>query len=254
MRHDERRLTGCEALVGVDEAGRGALFGPVTTAAVLLRANFFQSAWYNRRARHVNDSKQLAPELRAQLCDEIWQEAAAGHLCAAVASASVTEIEQRNILGATQLAMARALQSVFSLAHISQEGEGTLFAALNPVPAASALALIPIDRCQVLIDGKPLPSVGYSHEALVQGDAKSLAIAMASILAKVGRDREVERLDKLYPGYGLAEHKGYGTAQHRDAIVRLGPSQEHRTSFLRKLLASPPAGQDLQPEFDFAAD
>lgn len=250
MRHDQRLIAGWEALVGVDEAGRGALFGPVSAGAVLVRPGFFESRWFARRAPVVDDSKQLDPALRAGLHDEILAEAEAGTLVCASAFATVAEIEARNILGATQLAMGRALREVFGKAGVNLEAGGGLFEALVPEGEATASALLPIDRCRVLIDGKPLKSVGFAHEALVKGDAKSLVIAMASILAKVARDREVERLDRLHPGYGLAEHKGYATPTHREAILRLGSTPHHRETFLRNLLSERASDAGAQPELE----
>jgi len=90
---------------------------------------------------------------------------------------------------------------------------------------------------RILIDGLPLRHFPYPHTALVKGDARSLCIAMASIVAKVTRDRMMVALEEKFPGYGFARHKGYGTEEHRDAVLRLGRCGEHREAFLRKLLA-----------------
>jgi ribonuclease HII len=93
--------------------------------------------------------------------------------------------------------------------------------------------------CKILIDGLPLRHFPYPHQGVVGGDGRSLAIAMASIIAKVTRDRLMDGLDRQYPGYGFAQHKGYGTEEHREAILRLGRCGAHRESFLRKLYAKP---------------
>lgn len=92
---------------------------------------------------------------------------------------------------------------------------------------------------QILIDGLPLRGFPYPHQGIVSGDGRSLCIAMASIIAKVTRDRLMDELDKLHPGYGFAQHKGYGTEEHRESILKLGRSAVHRDSFLRKLFAQP---------------
>ena len=93
--------------------------------------------------------------------------------------------------------------------------------------------------CQILVDGLPLRHFPYPHQGVVSGDARSLCIAMASIIAKVTRDRLMDELDQAHPGYGFAQHKGYGTEEHREAILKLGRSAMHRDSFLRKLFAQP---------------
>lgn len=145
----------------------------------------------------LNDSKKLSESTREKLFDEICAKAKSF----AIARASVAEIDELNILQATLLAMKRAVE---------------------------ALAIQPE---HVLVDGNKLPRWHYSAEAIVQGDARVAAIAAASILAKVTRDREMVELDRIYPGYGLAEHKGYGTKVHLEALRRLGATPIHRRSF-----------------------
>ena len=152
----------------------------------------------------LNDSKKLTEARREQLFDEICEKA----LSWCIARAEVEEIDQLNILHATLLAMQRAVAGL----HITPK-----------------LALIDGNRCPVLA----VPSA-----AVVKGDSKVPAIAAASILAKVSRDREMQAMDRQYPGYGIAGHKGYPTAAHLDALQRLGPTPIHRRSFgpVRKLL------------------
>ncbi len=152
----------------------------------------------------LNDSKKLTEARREQLFDEICEKA----LSWCIARAEVEEIDQLNILHATMLAMQRAVAGL----HITPK-----------------LALIDGNRCPVLA----VPSA-----AVVKGDSKVPAIAAASILAKVSRDREMQAMDRQYPGYGIAGHKGYPTAAHLEALQRLGPTPIHRRSFgpVRKLL------------------
>lgn len=180
---------------GVDEAGRGPLAGPVYAAAVILSPD--------RPIAGLNDSKKLSEKKREQLFDVICREAVA--YC--IASASVEEIEEYNILGATFLAMRRAVEG------------------LN---APCRLAVVDGNRVP---PGMPVPV-----QTVVKGDALSESVAAASILAKVSRDRVLLELDKEYPVYGFAGHKGYGTAVHIAAIREHGPCPAHRPSFLTKIL------------------
>lgn len=145
----------------------------------------------------LNDSKKLTARQRERLSVEIRQQA----LAWSIASASVEEIDRYNILQATMLAMKRAIEG---------------------------LSLVPDE---VLVDGNRLPDIAIPARAIVQGDAKVQAISAASILAKVRRDQEADELDKRYPGYGFAQHKGYGTPQHLAALTKLGVTPEHRRSF-----------------------
>jgi ribonuclease HII len=185
-------------ICGVDEAGRGPLAGPVVAAAVILPASI------SGQLAGLDDSKKLSPKKRAVLEPEIKRLA----LAWAVASASVQEIEALNILGATHLAMRRAV------------------ACLSLAPGAA------------WVDGNSDPHLGIPTRCIVGGDGIEPCISAASVLAKEARDRWLHGLDLLYPGYGLAQHKGYGgSALHREALLRLGPSPVHRPSFLTKLLA-----------------
>lgn len=182
-------------ICGVDEAGRGPLAGPVYAAAVILCPN--------RPIEGLNDSKKLSEKKREALYDVIIDRAEA--YC--IASASVEEIEQYNILGATYLAMTRAVQG------------------------------LSVEPNLALIDGNRIPpQLGVDAKTVVKGDAQSESIAAASILAKVTRDRLLIEMDAQYPEYGFAVHKGYGTAAHTAALKEYGPCPEHRPSFLKKIL------------------
>jgi ribonuclease HII len=179
-------------IAGVDEAGRGPLAGPVVAAAVVL----------NRRKvpKGINDSKKLGATARADLCAEIRLVAHVG-----VGIADVEEIDRLNILWATMLAMKRAVDA--------------LVATYGAPPA------------MVLVDGNRCPDWTHPSRAIVSGDALCLSIAAASIVAKHERDVMMIAHDAAHPGYGWAANKGYGTADHRDALVRLGPTPLHRRSF-----------------------
>lgn len=185
--------SGIITLCGVDEAGRGPLAGPVCAAAVMLPRGIVIEG--------LNDSKKLSERRRERLYDDIKEKA----IHWAVAFASVEEIETLNILGATYLAMNRAIER------------------LGIVPELA------------LIDGNRAKGVEYDTRCIVGGDGKCADIAAASIMAKVTRDRLMYELDAQYPGYGFAKHKGYGTAAHYAAIRELGPCPAHRLSFLRKM-------------------
>lgn len=181
----------------MDEAGRGPLAGPVCAAAVVLPADTIEAAFAGELAG-LTDSKQLSPARREHYHTVLR---ALPGIAIGLASASVEEIDRLNILRATHLAMARAL------------------AALNPPPDC------------VLVDGLPVPALGAQAHALVGGDGLSLSIAAASVIAKVARDRLMLRLDRDYPGYGFAAHKGYGAQRHLRALLTLGPCPAHRRSF-----------------------
>lgn len=184
---------GHRAVAGVDEAGRGALAGPVVAAAVIVPYNAaFDGVW-----TEVRDSKLLKPSERERLVEPIQAAAIAW----AVAAVEASVIDQIGIAAATRRAMAQAI------------------AALNPVPDA------------LLIDWVRLPSVNLPQICLARADSHMVSVAAASILAKVARDRLLVAADALYPAYGLAAHKGYGTRAHLAALAECGPCQEHRRSF-----------------------
>ena len=184
---------GFTLLCGVDEAGRGPLAGPVCAAAVILPRGLVIEG--------LNDSKKLSEKRREALYDEIT----AAALAYGIAFASVEEIEEKNILEATFLAMNRAIERL----------------SLRP-----ALALI---------DGNRNKGIAAASRCVIGGDGKCADIAAASILAKVTRDRYMLKMAEEYPQYGFEKHKGYGTAAHYAAIRACGPSPIHRMSFLRKM-------------------
>jgi ribonuclease HII len=195
----ERELwgKGLAFIAGVDEAGCGPLAGPVVAAAVI-----FPSAWAESglcgKLRGLNDSKQLTEEQRDKYFDVISSHPEIRH---AVGVVDVETIDRINIYHASHRAMHLALEQ------------------LNPQPD------------HVLVDGRPVKSMRIPHTPLVKGDARSYSIAAASVLAKVTRDRLMLELDRLYPAYGFAAHKGYGTPQHLAAIERHGACPIHRKTF-----------------------
>ena len=183
-------------LVGVDEAGRGPLAGPVVAAAVVFPAGC-------RAVRGLRDSKLLPASVRRRLAERIRVYA----LGYGVGAASSREIDRLNIRVATALAMHRALAGL-----------------LRRPP-------LTVRPYRILIDGLPLPEVGYPHEALVDGDARCQSIAAASVLAKTVRDRLMERLAARHPGYGWDTNMGYGTEEHHEGLRAHGPTTHHRRTF-----------------------
>ena len=230
---DLKRIEGVGSLIGVDEAGRGAFAGPVVAAAVLVTRDFLEGRWALANAGRINDSKQLAPAEREELYGAFEGLVAAGEIHATFGTADVGEIERFNILEATKLAMRRALEGIYPPTAFERRTEPDLFASLE-----ERASFQPLVSCRILVDGLPLRRFPYPHEGIVHGDARSLCIAMASIVAKVTRDRMMTELDAASPGYGFARNKGYGTEDHREAVLALGKGPQHRASFLRKLLAS----------------
>lgn len=195
-----RREFGC--VCGMDEAGRGPLAGDVFAAAVIFDENTVIEG--------INDSKKLTEKKREQLFDEIREKAAA--YC--IATATVAEIEELNILNAAMLAMKRAYEG------------------LNISPDIA------------LADGNKLPPIEGRVKAVVKGDASSASIAAASILAKVARDRYMKELAEKYPEYGFEKHKGYGTKAHYAAVEEHGLCPAHRPSFFKKYYAQKNAERD----------
>lgn len=230
---DLKQITGVNGLIGVDEAGRGAFAGPVVAAAVLVTRDFLEGRWAVGKSGRVNDSKLLTREQREELWGEFEQLTTQGQIHAHFGLATVEEIEQLNILGATKLAMRRALEAIYPPEAFEPERtEPDLFSSLE-----ERKAFAPAVSARIIVDGLTLRNFPYPHRAFVDGDARSLCIAMASIVAKVTRDRMMVELEAKFPGYGFAQHKGYGTEEHREAVLRLGRCAQHRESFLRKLLA-----------------
>lgn len=186
-------------IVGVDEAGRGPLAGPVVSAAVKIKT-------YDPRFEKINDSKKISEKLREELFDVILANCFVG-----VGIATVEEIDDINILNATLLSMRRALEDL-------KENDGISFE-------------------KVMVDGNhKIREYSGQQEALIKGDGKSLSIAAASIIAKVTRDRIMNLIGREYPQYGFEKHKGYGTKQHREAILEIGVTPVHRKTFLKKII------------------
>ena len=241
---DLKQIEGVAELIGVDEAGRGALAGPVVAGAVLVTKDFLEGRWAVVKAGRVNDSKQLTAAERDELWFEFETLAAQGQIHAHFGVADVDEIERLNILGATKLAMRRALEGIYAPEAFERKTEPDLFASAEVVASFK-----PTVSCRVLIDGLALRNFPYPHTSIVKGDARSLCIAMASIVAKVTRDQMMNELDAKFPGYGFAQHKGYGTEEHREAVLKVGRCPQHRGMFLRKLLA----GRIDPAQMDFLA-
>ena len=183
-----------DPVMGIDEAGRGPLVGGVYAAAVSVPLALAEKLLANEWSA-INDSKKLSEKKRFALAEVI--KSTPGCIWA-VASASPKEIDELNILNATHLAMRRAAAQVGDM--------------------------------RILVDGLPVRSLPNSTN-VIKGDAKSLFIAAASSLAKTARDEDCFRLERLYPGYGFAKHKGYPTPEHLKALAKLGPCPEHRRSF-----------------------
>jgi len=188
---------GVSFVAGVDEAGCGPLAGPVVAAAVLFPCHWLKDGLYSK-LRGLNDSKQLTQEDREQFYKVITTHPEIRY---GIASVDSEMIDQINILQAAHRAMQLALDQ------------------LSPQPE------------HVLVDGRPVKTLRIPHTPLVKGDCRSYSIAAASVLAKVTRDRMMIELDRAYPGYAFAEHKGYSTPQHLTLLAQLGPSPIHRRSF-----------------------
>lgn len=227
--YDRKLANGRCGVVGVDEAGRGCLAGPVVAGCVILPAEFFKDAKNRNTVKEINDSKQFHEEKRESLFQRIQQLIESQKIFGATGSASVSEIEEHNIVGATCLAMQRAME-------VASQRSDKLW---QPVISEGALfedCDQPKNEWAVLVDGKPMKKLSYSHQGLVKGDTLSLAVAMASLLAKVTRDQLMKKLDLEFPDYGFASNKGYGAPVHLQALTNLGPTVCHRPRFLRNLL------------------
>ena len=193
MKAYERAHADCAFICGVDEAGRGPFAGPVVAGAVILDLDDPE-----REILYLNDSKKLSEKKREMLFDEIMEKA----VSVGVGIVEREVIDEINILQATFLAMQKAI------------------AALDPQPDF------------ILADAVTIPKIVIPQEGIVKGDAKSVSIAAGSIIAKVTRDRIMYEYDKLYPEYGFASHKGYGTKAHIEAIKQYGMLDIHRRSFI----------------------
>lgn len=184
-------------VVGIDEAGRGPLAGCVSAAAVTIHQRSAEKFFSNNLAG-LTDSKQLSEAARNEYFFFLTSHPSISY---SIAQASVEEIDRMNIRQATHLAMKRALDGLSE-------------------PADFAL-----------VDGRDTPALPCESKAIIKGDSKSLLVAAASVLAKVSRDRFMVEYDRLYPEYGFANHKGYGTKQHLEALAQYGPCPIHRTTF-----------------------
>ena len=194
-----------DPVMGIDEAGRGPLVGGVYAGAVAVPLKIAEELLANEWSA-INDSKKLSEKKRFVLAEVIKS---TPDCLWAVASASPQEIDQLNILRATHLAMRRAAEGVTRRLSTAVESGR---------------------RPSILVDGLPVRTLPNSTN-VIKGDAKSLFIAAASILAKTARDEDCFRLEREYPGYGFAKHKGYPTPEHLKALAKLGPCPEHRRSF-----------------------
>jgi ribonuclease HII len=184
-----------QLLVGVDEAGRGPLAGPVVAAAVVFPRGC-------SAVRGLRDSKVLPASVRARLAERIRCRVVAF----GIGAASAHEIDRYNIRVATAIAMRRAIAGLFRRYTLGQP-------------------------YRILIDGLPLPEIGYPHDALIDGDARCQSISAAAILAKTVRDLLMHRLATRHPGYGWHTNVGYGTEEHQEGIEALGPTRHHRLTF-----------------------
>lgn len=199
MRIYEKEYASCKHICGIDEVGRGPLAGPVVAGAVVLPSDV--------QILYLNDSKKLSERKRELLYDEIMEKA----LAVGIGMASPARIDEINILQATYEAMRAAIEEV-------EKKLGT--------------------KPEVLLnDAVTIPEVSIRQMPIVKGDAKSVSIAAASIVAKVTRDRMMVEYDKVLPGYDLASNKGYGTKTHIAALKELGPTPIHRASFIKNFVS-----------------
>lgn len=197
MLYYEKKLKkkGCDLVIGIDEAGRGPLAGPIVAAAVVLKKVYFKN--------RIDDSKKLTQLGRDKAFSEIIKKTDF-----AIGIINEKIIDRLNIAVANRLVMEQAVSSLISK--------------LKPSKSSNI---------HIIVDGNVPLNIKFPYTNIIKGDSKSKSIACASILAKVTRDRIMELYDKMYPQYGFAKHKGYGTRAHRDAIKRIGLSHIHRKTF-----------------------
>jgi ribonuclease HII len=199
---DQVQQEGFQFIIGIDEAGRGPLAGPVVASAVLLQSYQFECI--------IRDSKKMTARQRVQAHDEIMQKGFVG-----IGLSDVECIDKENILQATFHAMTKAVQDLFT--KMPQED-------IHRAEFSKKVCL--------LVDGSLFKTtLPFVYKTIIRGDSLSLSIACASIMAKVTRDRLMEDYDKLYPRYGLAQHKGYPTSKHKELIKAFGLSPIHRKTF-----------------------
>lgn len=247
--YDRKEAKRSQGIVGVDEVGRGCLAGPVVAGVVVLPAEFFLKAGNRKACSEMNDSKQFSEERREELHAVILRLAERGELFWASGESSVEEIESENIVGATCLAMGRAMDEVSSQSKglwlPVPKSEGDLFSSGGP-PGHEP-------RWVVRVDGRPMKRLPYEHEGLVKGDTISVAISMGSLIAKVTRDRMMRKLAGEFPSYDFASNKGYGSPNHLKALKKYGPTVRHRPRFLRNLLSGTEKSkeEDSQSQLSF---
>lgn len=207
---DHMKIGECDHLIGLDEVGRGCLAGPVVAGAVVLSKEFLLDEKLKDECLGIFDSKQVKAEKRLLMFEKIKKLADEGHLNFITQQSSVDQIEEFNIVGATALAMQNCLNK------LDRELLRT---------------------SHVIVDGRPMKRMTTRHEGVVKGDSQSMAIAMASIAAKVTRDQWMIDLAKQYPKYHFDRHKGYGTVLHVQALKEHGSIEGiHRPRFLQKVL------------------
>ena len=247
--YDRKEAKRSLGIVGVDEAGRGCLAGPVVAGAVVLPAEFFLKATNRKACSEMNDSKQFGEVRREELYAVILRLAERGELFWASGESSIEEIEAENIVGATCLAMKRAMDEVSAKSKgfwsPEPKSEDDLFSNLD----SSA-----DEKCWVVrVDGRPMKRLPYEHEGLVKGDTISVAISMGSLIAKVTRDRIMRKFAEEFPAYDFASNKGYGSPNHLKALKESGPTNLHRPRFLRNLLSGTEEAEeeDSQSQLSF---
>lgn len=196
-------------IIGVDEVGRGPLAGPVAVGAVFIYAEHYSKV--SKMFPVVKDSKKLTAKSRDAWLLKIFEAEKKGFLVSSVQFVSSLEIDDEGIVLSIRKALARAIKKV------------------KMFQSASSL--------QLLLDGGLRAPVSYEHQkTIIKGDEKELAVALASIVAKVARDRKMIKLSKKFPQYGFEKHKGYGTKGHYEAIGKYGITKHHRKSYLKKFI------------------
>lgn len=204
-------------IVGVDEAGRGPLAGPVTASAVIIPKYF-------KELEEINDSKKLTEKKREKLYEIIMENCLVG-----IGVADEKEIDDINILNATFLAMRRAIKMLEKELHKKNK--------VNKEESYYKKKLEIKKYDLVLVDGNhEIREYNGNQKAIIKGDGTSLSIAAASIVAKVNRDRKLLEIAKEFPQYKFEKHKGYGTKEHRELILKFGSCKYHRKTFLKKIL------------------
>ena len=216
MREFERQYEDCAFICGIDEAGRGPLAGPVAAGAAILPKDC--------QILYLNDSKKLSESRREELFLEIKEKAIAW----SVGIVGPERIDEINILQATYEAMRQAISKLDPVPQVLLQA--------TYIAMRQAIAELAVAPDLLLNDAVTIPEVSVKQVPIIKGDAKSVSIAAASILAKVTRDHMMEEYDKDYPEYGFAKHKGYGTPAHITALKEFGPTPIHRRTFITKFV------------------